>query len=188
MTNDERKQKLKDSLPYMKGDYDPPAYAKIKIKNKHSILKFSIYAALAVAFIIFICNFVLVRVNGHSMDPTLHNNQYFIAKRNEKPKRFEIVVLKERIETNGPEKTIVKRVIGLPGDTVSVIGGRLFINNREYSEKYLDTNNIKDFDKLNWTITVPKNHIFVLGDNRDISKDSRSVGCFKVSAITGVKL
>ena len=78
-------------------------------------------------------------------------------------------------------------MIGLPGDRITVINGELFINNKHYREKYVVKKNKANYDKLNWTIKVPKNEIFVLGDNRDISKDSRIVGCFKKSAIKAVK-
>ena len=117
----------------------------------------------------------------------LQERLYFLGKKHEKPQRFDIVVLTEREKKNGPEKTIVKRVIGLPGDRITVINGELFINNKHYREKYVVKKNKANYDKLNWTIKVPKNEIFVLGDNRDISKDSRIVGCFKKSAIKAVK-
>lgn len=184
----ERRSKLKASLPHMKGDYNPPDYVQIKVKNDHFILKFVGIIALIAAIVVVFCNFMFVKVDGHSMDPTLQTGHYFLAKRHEKPERFEIAVLKERTTDNGPSKTIVKRIIGLPGDQVSVINGRLFINNKEYSEKYLAKKNITYFKKLNWTIKVPKNHVFVLGDNRDISKDSRSVGSFEMSSIMGIKI
>lgn len=184
----ERRSKLKASLPHMKGDYNPPDYVQIKVKNDHFILKFIGVIAVIASIVIFFCNFMFVKVDGHSMDPTLKTGHYFLAKRHEKPERFEIAVLKERTTNNGPSKTIVKRIIGLPGDQVSVINGRLFINNKEYTEKYLDKKNTTYYRKLNWTIKVPKNHVFVLGDNRDISKDSRSVGSFEISSIMGIKI
>lgn len=184
----ERRQRLKDSLPDMKGDFNPPSYVRIKMRSNDVWMKLIAVTLLGIAIFVFSCNFLLVRVDGHSMDPTLHSNFYFIAKKNEKPKRFDIVVLKEREKDNAPSKVIVKRVIGLPGDRVSVISGRLFVNNKEYKESYLDPANTKMFKKLNWTIQVPKDSVFVMGDNRDISKDSRIVGSFKIKAIMGVKI
>ena len=73
----------------------------------------------------------------------------------------------------------------MPGDRITVIKGKLYINNEEYVEPYLSAENIKDFAKVDWDIRVPDNHYFVLGDNRDVSKDSRQVGSFEKSAIKG---
>lgn len=183
----QRAARLKKSLPDMKGDFNLPDYAQIKIKDRKNIISYTIIGSIVICFFIFFSAFSLVKVSGHSMDPTLHDGQYFLGKKHEKPQRFDIVVLTEREKKSGPEKTIVKRVIGLPGDRVTVINGELFINNKHYREKYVVKKNKANYDKLNWTIKVPKNEIFVLGDNRDISKDSRIVGCFKQSAINAVK-
>lgn len=103
---------------------------------------------LGIAIFIFSCNFLLVKVDGHSMDPTLHSSFFYIAKKNEKHKRFDIVVLREREKDNAASKVIVKRVIGLSGDRVSVISGHLFVNNKEYKESYLDPANTKMFKVL----------------------------------------
>ena len=76
----------------------------------------------------------------------------------------------------------------MPGDTVTVLNGELFINDKKYEEDYLDEKNIKKWKQTSITIKVPKNHYFVMGDNRDISKDSRMVGNFVDSAVVGVKM
>lgn len=132
----------------MKGDFNPPSYVRITMRSNDAWVKLIAITLLGIAIFIFSCNFLLVKVDGHSMDPTLHSNFFYIAKKNEKHKRFDIVVLREREKDNAASKVIVKRVIGLPGDRVSVIGGHLFVNNKEYKESYLDPANTKMFKVL----------------------------------------
>ena len=127
-----------------------------------------------------------------------------------KPKRGDVIVFK----TPEDNKTdYIKRLIGLPGDKVEMISNQLFINNKKvkrekvkddvYSnfkvEKYKETlNNGKSYDVFEFTervsfyetnsfseITVPKDHFFVLGDNRDNSQDSRFVGSIPKSNLVG---
>ena len=76
----------------------------------------------------------------------------------------------------------------MPGDRVTASNGKLYINNEELAEPYLSEENIQDFKRVNWDIRVPEDHYFVLGDNRDVSKDSRAVGSFEKSSVVGVKI
>lgn len=147
------------------------------------------YLLMAVGFLLFLfyVNFAIIRVSGPSMQPTLQNNNIMVVAKHQKVRRFDIVVLKERLTKDGPSKNIVKRVIGLSGDRVTVVKGKLFINNKEYDEYYLDEANIKAFKDTSFEIIVPKGHYFVMGDNRDVSKDSRTVGSFKEDALVGVR-
>jgi signal peptidase I len=85
------------------------------------------------------------------------------------PKRGEIVVFRYPVD---PKRDFVKRMIGLPGDTVEINGGRVFINSREIAEPYVQNPD-------NFTMTpqlVPANKYFCLGDNRSNSQDSRFWG------------
>lgn len=186
-TNISREEKLRNSLPEFAID-DAPVFPKIKVKEKHDVLPYALVAIAVAALVVFHMVFAIARVDGLSMSPTLHNNQMMLLARHQKIQRFDIIVLKERIANNGSEKAIVKRAIGFPGDVITVIDGKLYINNKQYDESYLANKNIKNFKKVDWTIRVPKGHIFVLGDNRDISKDSRVVGSFDKSAVVGVKI
>ncbi|EQC71724.1 Signal peptidase I [Streptococcus sp. HSISS2] len=171
-------------------------------------------------FILFITFFLLTRlflwlpvqVDGHSMDPTLADRQRVIVLKHTSIERFDIVVAKEVEE--GKTKQIVKRVIGMPGDTITYQNDKLTVNGKEVKEKYL-----KEFqaafakDKLQkeydyrdyfqqlakdakaftvnaegnttFTVTVPEGKYFLLGDNRIVSKDSRAVGYFDKSALVG---
>ena len=171
-------------------------------------------------FILFISLFLLTRlflwlpvqVEGHSMDPTLADGQRVIVLKHTSIERFDIVVAKE-VE-NGKTKQIVKRIIGMPGDTITYQNDKLTINGKEVKEEYL-----KEFhaafakDKLQkeyaysdyfqqlakdakafttnadgnttFSVTVPEGKYFLLGDNRIVSKDSREVGYFDKSALVG---
>ena len=185
--NKDRMDQLKASLPYMDDD-DTPVFPRIEIKQSYNWVFYTIAIIFIIGLIFFESAYTVKRVNGDSMNNTLRSNELILLHKQEKVRRFDIVVLNERLADNGDSKQIIKRVIGLPGDVVTVIDGHLYINNKRYIETYLSPTNIKNFKRVNWTIRVPKGHLFVLGDNRDISKDSRTVGCFKCSAVVGVKV
>ena len=95
-------------------------------------------------FILFMATLLLPRlflwspflVSGHSMDPTLADGEYLLEVRYLPIDRFDIVVAKETDE-NGNEKRIVKRVIGMPGDTIKYENDQLYINGKKTDEPYL---------------------------------------------------
>lgn len=153
-----------------------------------------------------------VSVDGHSMDPTLADGERLIVLRTAKIDRFDIVVAKEK--EGNKTKEIVKRVIGLPGDTITYKDDVLYVNGKKTDETYLDKyqkafedDELQDIYSYNtlfqqlaessdafttakdgsteFTVKVPKNQYFLLGDDRIVSKDSREVGPFKKSAIVG---
>lgn len=184
----ERGQRLAKELQ-ITGIEMPEQIYQVK-KDKASLFSLShiCYGLLLVLLVGFQCIFSVSRVSGHSMDPTLHDKQWIVFKRTTNVKRFDVVALRERLTDNGNTKQIVKRIIGLPGDHVTVVHGKLYVNERLVEEKYLNAKYLKDFSKQSFTITVPKDRVFVLGDNRDVSQDSRAVGSFKKSSIIGVKV
>ena len=94
-----------------------------------------------------------VKVDGHSMDPTLANGEYLLVLKHQSIDRFDIVVATET-DGNGTSKEIVKRVIGMPGDTIQYENDTLYINGKKTDEPYL-TDYIKKFkeDKLQYTYT-----------------------------------
>lgn len=153
-----------------------------------------------------------VRVDGHSMDPTLANNENLIISKVTSIERFDIVVAEE--EENGKKKNIVKRVIGMPGDTLRFENDKLYINGTETDEPYLKEylalfqkdrlQETYSYDKsfqqraqqvdaftvnANWassfTVTVPEGEYYLMGDDRIVSKDSRQVGTFKKEQLKG---
>ena len=163
----------------------PITVTPIQKKEPNNWIWYSLISMLFVAIIGFNVLFALVRVSGHSMDATLHDGQYVVVNKHRTVNRFDIVVLKERVSEGGETKQVIKRVIGLPGDSIVVENGKLYINNRPYDEPYLVESMIENYKSQSYAIIVPEDTVFVLGDNRDVSKDSRMVGSFKKSAIIG---
>jgi signal peptidase I len=106
------------------------------------------------------------------------------------PKRFDIIVF------HAPEnKDYIKRIIGLPGDTVEYKDDTLYINGKPYEEPYLNEYKKQVIDgpltdpfTLEEKIgqkTVPEGHLFVMGDNRRFSKDSRHIGAVSMDKVLG---
>lgn len=150
----------------------------------------SIGIAIVLAAFIRIFLFAPYLVEGASMESTLHNHDrlvvnkaiYFISK----PKRGDIVVLHAT-----PEKDYIKRVIGIEGDVIQAKNDILYINGQPVEESYLRENKEEaNHAGYAWTndfgpITVPHDHVFVLGDNRPNSLDSEELGPFEVSKVVG---
>lgn len=122
-------------------------------------------------------------VDGHSMDHTLANGERMLIDRIPYdfglPKRGDIVVFQ------APDgEQWVKRVIGLPGDTIQLIKGKLYLNGKYIPEPFI-TDGPTD-PKYNYgPSVVPPGHIFVMGDNRTVSYDSRYIGPIAVDKLTG---
>lgn len=142
-------------------------------------------------------------VSGNSMAPTLQSNQRLISIKHHQPKRFDIVVLTEPV---APHNLFIKRVIGLPGDTIKMANDHLWINGKRVNEPYLNTTFAKkelahvqttktfttDFSlatlKATHTTKVPAGQYFVMGDNRLVSYDSRGFGFVPKANIESVVL
>ncbi|MGX7162820.1 signal peptidase I [Enterococcus massiliensis] len=156
----------------------------------------SILFFLGVALILILLRsfvFTPVMVKGDSMDPTLQDGEHVIALKNTEIKRFDIVTFPAPDEAG---KNYIKRVIGLPGDSVSYKDDQLYINGKKFEEDYLQEYKDKltdgapltnDFTMLDYfsSETIPDGKILVLGDNRRISKDSRMIGLIDEDAILG---
>jgi len=130
-----------------------------------------------------------VVVKGSSMEPTLQNNNRLFSFPWKKIERFDIVTLKA---PDDPKKNYIKRVIGMPGDTLEYKEDKLLVNGEELNEPYLD-----DFKKklsedtlltqdFKITEKIPPNKYLVLGDNRTNSKDGRYFGLISDNEIQGV--
>jgi signal peptidase I len=151
--------------------------------------------AFGLAAIIRVFLFTPIVVDGVSMMPTLENGDRMIVNKIgytiSEPHRFDIVVF------HAPEeKDYIKRVIGLPGDEVEYRDDILYINGKPFEEPYLDQYKAEVVDSpltgdftLEETpvgsITVPADHVFVMGDNRRKSKDSRHIGAVAIDEIIG---
>lgn len=129
------------------------------------------------------------QVKGLSMYPTFNDQELIltdkVSYRLHQPEHGDVVVFKA--PTN-PDFDYIKRIIGLPGDRVSLSNGRVFVNGKEIPESYLPAGTVITggaFLSENKEITVPAGNIFVMGDNRAGSSDSRTWGYVKTSEIIG---
>ncbi len=174
-----------------------------------------IVETLLLALVIFLAVRLIVlnfRVDGDSMVPNLHNTEMLLVNRNayfnfdlnrlrnllpgddeegadvvypfDPPERGDIVVFDPPEESDKP---YIKRVIALPGETVSFQGGEVQINGQPLDEPYIEDGitRCRARENDNCEVTVPEGTVYVLGDNRDGSQDSRSFGVVDVDAIVG---
>ena len=141
--------------------------------------------AAALAFVVRTFIFEPVRVDGSSMLNTLTDSDFMIATKFDyllgDPERFDIVICDYPNTDDGMYR--VKRVIGLPGETIELRAGELYVDGEHVAQDFDMTENETYFGPL----TVPEGCYFVMGDNRNNSKDSRSpmVGPLKRSQIKG---
>ena len=183
---------------------------KVKKTVGQEILSWVLTLLVAVIAALLIRSFVFepVRVDGHSMDDTLADGEIMFvtkfdysttwlclpwadAEASEKspritfggnPQRFDVVICRYpgRGATN-----FVKRVVGLPGDTIQLTDGYLYVNGEKYEEPYINdeyrTGRMNTFGPY----TVPEGKYFVMGDHRNNSNDSRSVGAIERTMIVG---
>lgn len=141
---------------------------------------------IIIIVVVLIRSFIItpVIVSGNSMLPNFNDGELLLVKKigyNEKAiKRFDVIVIKK------DKEEIIKRVIGLPGEHVSYKNNKLYINDKLVSEDYTHLNT-KDFnlEEICTCSTIPEGKYLVLGDNRPISKDSRSIGLIDEKNIVG---
>ncbi|WP_071459424.1 signal peptidase I [Bacillus massilinigeriensis] len=165
-------------------------------KNKSELWEWikALLIAVVLAAVIRYFLFAPIVVDGLSMMPTLHDQDRMIVNKLSykigEPERFDIIVF------HAPEnKDYIKRVIGLPGDTVEYKDDTLYINGKAYEEPYLEKYKKEALDgpltdpfTLEEKIgrkTVPEGHLFVMGDNRRFSKDSRHIGTVPMKKVLG---
>lgn len=146
-----------------------------------------ILIAVVVALVIKFFIFDITPIQNISMQPTLYENDRvfldIISYKLVTPGRFDIVVFDSPVEKN---TLYVKRVIGLPGDNIKISDGSVYINGTVLNETYLAAG-IKTLSNTGSYIdlTVPDNMVYVLGDNRPRSEDSRFFGPISISTIKG---
>ncbi|MFC0271274.1 signal peptidase I [Metabacillus herbersteinensis] len=165
-------------------------------KKKNELFEWIKALAIAVllAAVIRYFLFAPIVVDGLSMMPTLQNHDRMIVNKFSykigNPDRFDIVVFHAT-----EDKDYIKRVIGLPGDSVEYKDDTLYINGKAYEKPYLeeykqeliDGQLTDDFtlEGITDQAIVPDGHLFVMGDNRRYSKDSRHIGTVPISEVMG---
>lgn len=155
------------------------------------IVEMILYLALALIAALLIVKYVGQRtqVDGRSMEPTLEDGQNLIldkvSYRFRDPERFDIIVFP--FNKDGKEEHFIKRIIGLPGETVQIIDGYVYINDEKLESDIYGKEIIKSAGRAAEPITLGEDEYFVLGDNRNNSRDGRTVevGNIKRSEITG---
>ena len=143
---------------------------------------------LIVIVVVLLRTFIItpVVVSGDSMKPNLNDGEALLVRKigyNSKTiKRFDIVILKPSNE----KEEIIKRVIGLPGEHISYKNNKLYVNDKlvEENYKYRDTYDF-NLEEICTCTKIPEGKYLVLGDNRPISKDSRSIGLIDEKDIIG---
>lgn len=167
-----------------------PSTEPTQAKTEHPFSEIVRFAIIALIIVIPIRVFVAQPfiVSGASMDDTFENGQYLIVDQIsyyvDEPARGDVVVFRY---PKDPSKFFIKRVIGVPGDTVTIEGSVVTITNETYTqgsvlaEPYVDT--MSDNEML--SETLGKNEYFVMGDNRNFSSDSRSWGVLTKDKIVG---
>ena len=120
------------------------------------------------------------RIDGSSMEPSLHDGEYVIVNRVlyrlQPPQRGDVIVFQHE-----GSREFIKRVIGLPGDTVAVQGGHVLVNGVPLNEPYIAQPNAYTMEPRK----IGPDEYFVLGDNRNNSSDSHNWGTIQLSTIDG---
>ena len=148
-----------------------------------------ILIAVAIAAVI-LAFFKPIIIQQQSMEPNFYSGDYVITSRQAynifgDPQRGDIIVFKSDLYTDeGEAKNLIKRIIGLPGDTVEIIEGEVYLNGEVLNEEYIKEPGLSGEMEA---VTVPEGELFVMGDNRRVSQDSRSgaVGTISQDTIVG---
>ena len=182
------------------------------IENKKIIkeIKSWTFSIIGSFFILAVLNskvYANVKVQQSSMENTLYNNQQLIVDKLSynfaEPKRGDIIIffeskqkgtiiedtleivnsIKSTSKNTNKDIRLVKRIIGIPGDEVNIKDGYVYINDKKSIEPYVKGQTFSE--TLELPIIIPKNQLFVLGDNRAVSKDSRYFGLINYNQLEG---
>jgi len=142
----------------------------------------TVLPAIVIAVLINLFLAQATRVYGSSMEPSLYTDQRLVVEkvsyRLHMPKRGDIVVL--RIPERGPE-LLIKRVIALPGEQIEVREGHVYVDGKSLEEPYIAQPTRGQYGPL----VVPDGQVFVMGDNRGASNDSRAFGPVPLENVVG---
>jgi signal peptidase I len=154
-------------------------------RSNRSHLAREIVETIALTLLIFLAIRVTVQnfqISGDSMKNTLHNSQYVLVNKIaylfHTPERGDVIVFHD---PNMPERDLIKRIIGLPGDKIVMDSSNVWVNGTELNEPYI----MAQWNPNTENLTVPANTYFVMGDNRPNSQDSRYFGPVPKDNIVG---
>jgi signal peptidase I len=172
---------LPDGTPVALGDERLPTSTPRTIKKKRALdwLEWAllILGALTVALLIKTFLFQAFYIPSESMSPTLEKNDRVIVNklsyRLHDVNRGDVIVFKAPEGVDPTVKDLVKRVIGLPGETIEQQGGKIYVDGKRLKEPYLTESAIAEPGPGFARIKIPKDSYWVMGDNRSNSKDSR---------------
>ena len=170
---------------------EPPEHPVDRQENEPSGLRMlwvyvlEVLETIAPAFVIaLLINLFLAQstyVHGQSMEPNLHTDQRLIVEkvsyRLHPPRRGDIVI----IDVDTSDVPLIKRVVGLPGETIAIRQNQVLINGVALEEEYLQDIKQNDYGP----VQVPAGQIFVMGDNRNASNDSRYFGAVAFDRVIG---
>ena len=164
-------------------DFAPDA-AQTGLEKIRLLLRETLWTLWRAIILAFLLIYFVAQTNvvlGASMEPTLHEHQRLIVEkvsyRLTTPQRGDVVV----VDVTGLDVPLIKRVVGLPGETVEIRDNQVWVNGRVLSEPYLPP-----LWQVNYPPTqVPPNFVFLMGDNRPVSRDSRAFGPVSIDQIRG---
>jgi signal peptidase I len=164
------------------GTQPEPGWGRRIMRFFREILE-TVLPAILIALLINVFVGQATRVEGQSMEPNLHTDQRLVVEkmsyRFHGPERFDIVVL--RLPSQGDE-LLIKRVVGLPGETVEIRDGKVYVNGQMLDEPFAIGETRPGRQS---SVVVPPLHVYVLGDNRNHSNDSRNFGPVPIENIIG---
>lgn len=179
------------------GDRKPPADpAELRAARRHEalreVLDWTRHILVAVCIGLFLVLFVVQRneVLGTSMEPTLHSGDQLIVEK--VSKRFHgigygdiVTIDAQDLPGHFGEKNIIKRVVGLEGDTIEIRDAKVFRNGEAITEPYIHGAPTNEGNPAYSKVTLAEGQIYVLGDNRPVSLDSRRFGAVELDRVIG---
>ena len=186
MKNEQNKPNITNNLTSLPtaGDLEKEIKREKYRQRYKRVLKSTVYALIVVAAVaILITTLVLpvVQIAGNSMEPTLAEGDVVVLVKNGELKRGDLCAFSHS------NKMLIKRVIGLPGDCIEIDAeGNVYINSELVGEPYVANKLLGECD-IEFPFQVPENQYFLMGDQRDVSIDSRSsvIGCITKEQLIG---
>ena len=169
------------------------------MRKKSVFREYAEAAVIAIVLALFIRTFVVqaFKIPSGSMEPTLLVGDHILVNKFlygikipfinktlipiSEPERNDVIVFIYPVDKS---KDFIKRVIGLPGDEIEIVGNKIYINGKPFEDKYGYYPGLTRKARFG-PVTVPKDHLFVMGDNRNHSYDSRYWGFVPLDAVKG---